>query len=54
MHSLAFMVHPSHESCSPEDRFGQTPSSVSQSASEAFILDSCFTLGVSQQEMDQL
>ena len=54
MHNLAFLVHPSHESRSPEDRYSQTPGSVSQSTSEAFLADSCFALGVPRQKMDQL
>lgn len=54
MHSLAFLVHPSHESCSPEDRYSQTPRSVSQSSSDALLADSCFTLGVSHRKMEQL
>jgi len=52
--SLSFIIHPSHESCSPEQRNDATPLSEPTGGKENILALCCYSLGVNPNHLDRL
>jgi len=53
--SLSFIIHPSHESCSPEQRPRDAPAGVTTAGREATLLGVCLqSLGITYDHLDRM
>lgn len=52
--NISFIIHPSHESCSPEERDEESPGAVGQQPHENHLISTCHSLGLNPEHLHQL